>query len=427
MTLPKQTLQVGVVTMFILGGTSASAAPQVPVPSAGTYVCRLSSMNYINGMLLPNVSPSVLNRISLDGRGNYNLENKNGGPGKYIYNVEAGRFTFTTGKMSVFDVAYEYTDDGFKEQRFTLQLVDRASGKNTQTYCTLVAKTRGKPLTNVPGNGGASATPSTTEQPRAGNPNPGFKGTLVFFESYNVGAIQSLDLTTGKKQTRLSGTDPFLARNGELVYVNRQQEVLIADKSYQRTVSLKREGESGEVSQPALSADGQRVAYVRDAYPDWKGVVVRSRTGQKLAEFEWKLSPSWTPDGRLVLAEDAGYDGHRPGLLVSSLDLKSLKPIAVNIDDLKQPVVSPDGKQVAFISNGDVWAVGLDGRGFRQRTSTDQTEEGPAWSPDSQSLVLIVDPSSGVLNLLGPKDNQPRPVHDAQGDPVQIRGRLFWR
>lgn len=406
---------------------NAQAAPQVPVPPAGTYVCQLWSMAYdaYAGMHIE-ITTSVLRRVVLDAKGNYRLDNVNGGPGKYTYEAAKGKFTFTTGKMAAFGVKYEYTDDGFKEQTFRLQLFDKGSGEESRTSCALSSKSRGQPLTNVP-QGAGVATGAQTPQGRVGNPNPGLKGTLVFFETYNVSAIQSLDLATGKKQTRLSGTDPWLARNGELVYVNRQNEIVIADKNYQRQLTVPRPGgESGEVSAPALSPDGGRVAYYLHAYPNFVGVVVRSRQGQELARYDFKKSPVWLPDGQLLLAENAGYEGHAPALYLIGQDLKALRKLPVNIDDLSEPALSPDGGKIAFISNGDVWVVKIDGSGLKQRTSTDEGESAPVWSPDGLSLAFTVD-QAGVLRVLGPQDRQSRPVLDEQGSPVQAGGRMFWR
>lgn len=410
-------------------GALAAAAPQIPAPPAGEYACNMTSLAMINGML-PQVSFSVLHSVVLDSKGGYVLQNKNGGPGQYSYDPDREAFSFKSGKMAVFGVRYEYADDGFKKRFFRLQLIDKKTGKDSSTFCTLSAKTTGKPLTNikatsrVPSGGTAR---NTVVQPSAGNPNPGLSGTLVFYEANNVGAIQSLELASGKKQTRLSGTDPFVAKNGELIYVNKQSEIGIADKTYRSKLTLNRGDESGDVSQPVLSPDGQQVAYVLDAYPSWRGVVVRSRGGQVLAKFEWKLSPSWTPDGRLVLAEDAGFEGHKPALYLSSSDLKAISVILVKIDDIKQPAVSPDGNRVAFVSNGDIWTANLDGSNLKQRTSTDITEVSPVWSPDGQTLALIVDPNTGLLQVLGPNDTKPRPVLDSDGNNIQVRGRLLWR
>lgn len=405
---------------------AAHAAPQVPPPPAGTYTCLMRATAYdaYAGMHVQ-ILPSVLGRVVLDGKGGYRLDNKNGGPGKYTANAGAGKFTFTTGKMSVFGARYEYTDDGFKEQTFRLELLDKKTGQDTRTSCTLSAKTRGQPLTNVPRAAGSAAA-SPAQQGRAGNPNPGLKGTLVLYEVGNVSAIQSLDLGTGRKQTRLSGSEPSLGRGGELVYVNRQNELVVADGAYQRRLTVPRGQEFGDLAAPALSPDGQRVAYGLNAYPSFVGVVVRTRQGQELARLPFKKSPGWLPDGRLLLAEDTGYEGHAPALYVMGKDLKAPQKLPLNMDDVSEPAVSADGKKVAFISNGDLWVANMDGSGLRQRTSTDAREASPTWSPDGLFLAFVVD-SSVVLHVLGPQDREARRVLDEKGEPIQARGRMVWR
>ena len=96
----------------------------------------------------------------------------------------------------------------------------------------------------------------------------------------------------------------------------------------------------------------------------------------------------------------------------------------MKIDDLSQPAVSPNGQRIAFIFNGDVWKVNLDGSRLKQRTSTDQTEAEPVWAPDSQSLALVVDPSSGVLNLWAGGNAPGNPSKNVR--PL-ARVRAHWR
>lgn len=90
------------------------------------------------------------------------------------------------------------------------------------------------------------------------------------------------------------------------------------------------------------------------------------------------------------------------------------KPAKVNIDILvddnnpinkrtfsagaRGAVVSPDGKQIAFVSHGDVFVTSVDYRTTRQITETPQAESGVAWGPDSRTLYYASD-RSGHNNI----------------------------
>ncbi|MBU8898919.1 S9 family peptidase [Corallococcus sp. H22C18031201] len=66
---------------------------------------------------------------------------------------------------------------------------------------------------------------------------------------------------------------------------------------------------------------------------------------------------------------------------------------------LSGPRVSPDGKQVAFVlrttdmeanrGRTDLWLVNLDGSGLRQLTSHPDSDDQPVWSPDGKSLFFL--------------------------------------
>lgn len=69
------------------------------------------------------------------------------------------------------------------------------------------------------------------------------------------------------------------------------------------------------------------------------------------------------------------------------------KPLASGIAWQMQPVYSPDGKYIAFTSDEDggdnIWIMDADGSNPRPVTKeTFRLLNSPAWSPDSQYLVL---------------------------------------
>jgi len=67
------------------------------------------------------------------------------------------------------------------------------------------------------------------------------------------------------------------------------------------------------------------------------------------------------------------------------------------------PSLSPDGNQVAFEQNGDIFVKPVDGEALVRLTTTSQAEAAPAWSPDSRQIafsraeegIFIVSPLGG--------------------------------
>lgn len=56
---------------------------------------------------------------------------------------------------------------------------------------------------------------------------------------------------------------------------------------------------------------------------------------------------------------------------------------------LAEPSLSPDGREIAFVSGGDVWTVGADGGEARLLVSHPAAESRPRWSPDGRRLAFV--------------------------------------
>ena len=56
---------------------------------------------------------------------------------------------------------------------------------------------------------------------------------------------------------------------------------------------------------------------------------------------------------------------------------------------MTEPSFSPDGKEIAFVSGGDIWAVPADGGSAHLLVSHQATESRPLYSPDGSRLAFI--------------------------------------
>jgi tricorn protease len=54
-----------------------------------------------------------------------------------------------------------------------------------------------------------------------------------------------------------------------------------------------------------------------------------------------------------------------------------------------EPAISPDRKEIAFVSGGDIWTVPSEGGEARLLVSHPATESRPLYSPDGRRLAFI--------------------------------------
>ncbi|MDD2332468.1 MAG: DPP IV N-terminal domain-containing protein, partial [Candidatus Cloacimonetes bacterium] len=53
-----------------------------------------------------------------------------------------------------------------------------------------------------------------------------------------------------------------------------------------------------------------------------------------------------------------------------------------------RPAISPDGANVCFVYQGDLWVVPFKVGSARRLTSTSATEQRPLWSPDGRYIAF---------------------------------------
>jgi dipeptidyl aminopeptidase/acylaminoacyl peptidase len=123
-----------------------------------------------------------------------------------------------------------------------------------------------------------------------------------------------------------------------------------------------------------------------------------------------KKKRPWVVD-RLQLKGDApGYlDNRRTHLYTFNMSDKKVTQITSGNFDDSDPVWSPDGKSIAFVSNrtdnpdgnnnSDIWIVSADntdkGKTLLQLTKNTSVDNSPVWSPDGKSIAYISYPYNG--------------------------------
>jgi hypothetical protein len=236
---------------------------------------------------------------------------------------------------------------------------------------------------------------------------------------------------------------------------------------------------AAEASQPAINADGQRIAF-RSWKADNRGLIERSIEGGDIWRFnshfesarpafapdnqallfhsreggetpaiystvgaDYRVmrrdgapiqgeAPAWTPDGRFIYK---GCLGGSCGLVLSNLD--GSFPVQLTYDPSDtNPAVSPDGQTVAFMSlrgeNWDVYTVGIDGTDLTQLTTDTGNDGLPAWSPNGTSIAFVSERDGAwavwAMNIDG--KNQ-RPLFDLGGSidgqvQLDVRNARGW-
>jgi dipeptidyl aminopeptidase/acylaminoacyl peptidase len=148
----------------------------------------------------------------------------------------------------------------------------------------------------------------------------------------------------------------------------------------------------GGARQVSLSPDGKLIA-VSGEGPSGSGVYLLSAGGEPAPKFWFEGNAgAWYPDSqRMIVSRQGNLWAMRAGAADGM-------PITRDKDDERDPVVSPDGRWVAFYStrsgHQDIWLAPSDGSGparqlTRQAMALDDPRFAPAWSPDSRQIAYI--------------------------------------
>lgn len=124
------------------------------------------------------------------------------------------------------------------------------------------------------------------------------------------------------------------------------------------------------------------------------------------------FDPVWSPDGsQIAFVSNRGNEGEGQFIYVMNADGSGVRQLTFeNFSDL--PDWSHDGSAITYTSNGDIYVIKADGSGQSVNlTNTPEFEHNSSWSPDGNL----------ILYTMGENDNQDIYVMNTDGsNPIQV-------
>jgi serine/threonine protein kinase/Tol biopolymer transport system component len=238
-------------------------------------------------------------------------------------------------------------------------------------------------------------------------------------------------LATFNRLTDLSGKEwfPSLSPDGDFFVfakkVGDRNRLFLQQVGGGTALDLLPDSKEGD-SQPAISPDGQQIAFRSER--EGGGIFVMGLMGESVRRVtDFGFNPAWSPDGKEILFGTAGIEDPLVRLTYPSqiyrVNLATSKPRLVPTEgDAVQPRWSPQGFRIAYWETSRdgkrvIWTIRADGGEAVRVTTGENVDWNPVWSPDGRYLYFASD-RSGIANLWRvPIDER---SGNAQGEPEPV-------
>lgn len=147
-------------------------------------------------------------------------------------------------------------------------------------------------------------------------------------------------------------------------------------------------------SSPAWSPNGKKIVFSR-SYKNEKGIWTEEiwiMNSDGSEQTQLKLlnggGPYFTQDGSIVFHSQTNTSE----ICIADIDGTNMIKLTHNTAEDWHPEVSPDGKQIAFMSNRDgnheIYVMDIDGSNQKRLTFNDVRDSIPSWSPDGSQILF---------------------------------------
>ncbi|MDZ7693785.1 MAG: hypothetical protein U5K69_22145 [Balneolaceae bacterium] len=179
------------------------------------------------------------------------------------------------------------------------------------------------------------------------------------------------------------------------------------------------------------SPDGQNIAFYSDREstvpPHPPNTVVYKVKGLFETYARDGYKPSWSPDGRTILAH---LRTERGNYEIYSMNRRGRdrKPLTWNSSSDIHPSYSPDGERIVFVSGRDnqpeIYIMNADGTNQTRLTRSPAYTIDPVWSPDGKKIAYISN-QSGFFDIyvMDEDGSTNRRLTKALSDDISPHGR----